>query len=505
MNVLVIIGHPRKESYTSALAGSYMNGAGEAGATVRSIHVADLVFNPNVIYPTTRLQEDEPDILMAKESISWANHIAFIYPTWWGTMPALLKAFVDRVFTSGYAFRETEGGTGYEPMLGGKTAEIITTMDTPPIIYRLIYRSPGHHALGQATLEFCGFRITGKQSFGPVKKSDVTKRKQWLQKAHHRGKLLERGALSGRQKLWAAAGTWLKAIRLQFYPMSFIAYSAGALAAVFAGHTMDLWIFWLGYAWLFLLELTTVLSNEYFDYHSDRNNEFYGPFNGGSRVMVNRQISFAKMKKAIIITGMAGISVLMTLFILFKIPFQSAGWFSIIVFFLALGYTVPPMKLSYRGMGELTVGLTHSFAVIMSGYLFMGGSIADPLPLLLGLPLFFSVLPSILLAGIPDHDADRAAGKGTLAVRVGPKNVARLGIIFTIVSLGIIIIYESTGRIAGVFNGILYGVVPHAILLVYLLHRYIKNYSKPGRIDLLLVAALTYLMWYAIVPTINLL
>ena len=50
-----------------------------------------------------------------------------------------------------------------EGLLSGRSAHLITTMDTPPLAYRLFYRSPGHHAMRRATLGFCGIepvRIT---------------------------------------------------------------------------------------------------------------------------------------------------------------------------------------------------------------------------------------------------------------------------------------------------------------------------------------------------------
>src|SRR5688572_17021511 len=156
MKVLIIIGHPRKASLNTAIGEAFYKGALDGKTDAKILYVADLNFNPNVIHPTPHLQEDEPDIKNSRELFLWAEHIVFIYPTWWGTMPALLKGFIDRIFISGFAFNETEGGTGYEPLLRGKTAQIITTMDTPKFVYRFIYKSPGHHALGTATLKFSG-------------------------------------------------------------------------------------------------------------------------------------------------------------------------------------------------------------------------------------------------------------------------------------------------------------------------------------------------------------
>ena len=65
--------------------------------------------------------------------------------------------------------------------------------------------------------------------------------------------------------------------------MTWIAYAMGALAA-FPQSSLDRARFWVGYALLFFLEFATVLSNEYFDYDSDRQNTAAGPLNGDSRV-----------------------------------------------------------------------------------------------------------------------------------------------------------------------------------------------------------------------------
>ena len=501
-HVLVVLGHPRKDSLCAALAAAYTRGAREAGAIVEELFAGEMAFEPNVIHATPHLQALEPDIKRAQQLISWAQHVVFVYPTWWGTMPALLKGFLDRVFMSGFAFREIEGGTGYAPLLSGRTAQLITTMDTPPFVYRLFYRAPGNNALGKATLGFCGFTITRIMTFGSVRHSTPQSRGLWLMKVHKQALKLKHGTLPPGKKIKIQLINWLKAIRLQFYPMTFIAYTAGAYGAVENG--LDKKAFWLGYAWLFLLEVATVFSNEVYDYDTDENNELFGPFNGGSRVIVNKEISRRNMKRAVWLTGSLSVIALMLLLIYFPSDVLATALFCLAVSVLALGYTVPPLKLSYRGFGELTVGITHSVAVIAAGYLFQGGAISNGFPWLLSLPLFFSILPSIILAGIPDHLADKQAGKGTLAVRMGPRAAIKLAMILTLAALLAVLVVQMAGQLPGAFNGILYGIVPHAFLLIYLLARYLGKYERTERIDGLIIAALTYLMWFAVVPMINL-
>src|SRR5699024_8089080 len=111
-------------------------------------------------------------------------------------------------------------------------------------------------------------------------------------------------------------------------------------------------------------EVATVFCNELFDFDTDRQNEFYSPFNGGSRVLVEKEIIPATLSKAIMgLLGGVFVSGLLILLVAPGDPWpQLAMMVALVV--AGLGYTLPPLKLSWRGLGELTVGLTHSLAVI---------------------------------------------------------------------------------------------------------------------------------------------
>jgi putative NADPH-quinone reductase/1,4-dihydroxy-2-naphthoate octaprenyltransferase len=504
MNVLVICGHPRTDSLSAAFTQAYVSGAEKTGVNLQTLLLTDLSFDPNVHHTTPHRQYLEPDIRKAQELILWAGHIVFIYPTWWGTMPALMKGFLDRVLISGFAFEEIEGGTGYAPLLRGRSAQIITTMDTPLFVYKLIYGSPGHNAMRKATLQFCGFEMARTLNFGPVKTSTVEKRRQWIERVSREGAKLKEGPLTNWKKIRIRIGTWLKAIRLQFYPMTFIAYTAGAYGAAKNGYGFDPFIFWLGYIWIFLVELATVLTNDYFDYGSDQQNKFFSPFTGGSRVIVDRLLSFKQVRRGISISLILSVVVLGILLKNVEGSVRMTLLTCSTLFILALGYTVPPLKLSYRGLGELTVGLTHSFAVIVCGYFFQGGMIGDNFPWLLALPLFLAVLPSITLSGIPDYEADKAISKKTLAVRIGRKGAAALAILFTFSSVITLIYFQLSGILIPALKGVLYVAIPHAILNTILLIRYIKDPFPSARIDSLMIASLTYIIWFGIIPLINL-
>ncbi len=504
MNVLIINGHPRKGSFSEALVNAYVEGAIHAGVTIKELVVADLSYNPNVINFSPKNQLLEPDIQQSQHLILWANHIVFVYPTWWGTMPGLLKSFIDRVFTSGFAFEDIEGGTGYAPLLRGRSAQIITTMDTPLLVYQLIYRSPGHNAMRRATLQFCGFSMARTLSIGPVKDSTLTQRNRWINKVRHEGLSLNKGALTLWNRFSIKLGNWLKAIRLQFYPMTCVAYATGAFAAEHMGYGYKRYVFWIGYLWLFLVEVATVLCNDYLDFKSDERNKYFSPFTGGSRVLVDKLLSFGEVKTGIITSLILSLVVFITLLLTISGSRNPVLLVCGILFVLAIGYTVPPLRLSYRGLGEVTVALTHSFAVVVCGYIFQGGSINNAFPWLLSLPIFLAVLPSIIMSGIPDYDADKAVSKKTLAVRFGKKGAAIIAIGFTILAAIAAVIFKWYNIVPGAYGNMIYIVVPHAILLIMLIYRYIKNPTPSHRIDSLMVASLTYLIWFGIIPLIKL-
>ena len=499
MKVLLILGHPRVESLGGTLYASYRAGVEAVGIPFAELILADLHFDMDVHETTPDKQALEPGLQQAQELIRWADHLVFVYPTWWGTFPARLKAFLDRTLTPGFAFRARPEGRGWEPLLRGKTAELLTTMDTPVWVYQWLYKGPGHHALAQATLGFCGVRTVRKTVFGPVRRSTPTQRARWVAQARGLGSRLAHGPLTAWQRGRDKATAWVRAMRLQFYPMTWIAYTVGALAAGASQRVLETPRFWIGYMLLFFLELATVLSNEYFDYESDRHNTYAGPFNGGSRVLVDGVLSFQEVRSGILValalaTLCAG--VLLTCTRIPPLPFVLSV---VILGLLALGYTVPPLKLSHRGLGEVDVAVTHSVGVMVCGYVIQGGAWHNPLPWLLGLPLLVAVLPAIILSGLPDAEADRLAAKQTLVVILGRVWGVRLAMVCTMLAASMAIIWHETGLVGAAYSDAVYAVIPHAVGVLWMLTQYLRASAPLGRIDGLILASLSYILWFGLI------
>ncbi len=153
----------------------------------------------------------------------------------------------------------------------------------------------------------------------------------------------------------------------------------------------------------------------------------------------------------------------------------------------------------------MDVGITHATGAILCGFAFQGGALGDPSPWLLSLPLALAVLPGIILAGVPDRDADRAIGKGTIAVRLGVRGAYLLAGSLAVLASAAALILIQVAPVGGLLAGIEYLAPLHAMLLLILLSRQAPQAEDAARIDGLLVAALSYMLWFVVVPLRHLL
>ncbi|MFY7846534.1 NAD(P)H-dependent oxidoreductase [Chryseobacterium gambrini] len=180
--ILIINGHPNKDSFNFGIAKAYQDGALQSGAEVKEIVIADLNFNPNLQFGYQKRMELEPDLVKAWEKIQWADHLVWIHPVWWGGLPAITKGFIDRLFLPGFAFKYRENSVWWDKLLKGKTAHIITTLDQPGLYYRFFFGRPSVNQLRKSVLQFCGVKPVKVTYVGIIKTLDIKQREVWLEK-----------------------------------------------------------------------------------------------------------------------------------------------------------------------------------------------------------------------------------------------------------------------------------------------------------------------------------
>ncbi|MHB8346387.1 MAG: NAD(P)H-dependent oxidoreductase [Acidiferrobacterales bacterium] len=184
--ILVILAHPAPASYCGALATAYAQGAGESRAEVRQLVLADLKFNP----VHAGGGQVEADIIQARDAIMWAEHLVFVYPILWGTIPALLKGFIERTFVPGFAVNFSEGSRLWDRLLKGRSARLIVTMNSAPFIYRWVFGEPAHKTMKRAILKFCGVSPVRITAIGPMRAASKERREAWLENVRKAGRAL---------------------------------------------------------------------------------------------------------------------------------------------------------------------------------------------------------------------------------------------------------------------------------------------------------------------------
>jgi len=158
MKIYALLGHPDTESFNARILNAYVTAAEACGHEVRVQKLGELQFDPVLWHGYRQKPPLEPDLVAAQENILWCERWVIVYPIWWGTLPALLKGFIDRTLYSGFAYKYHKHDPLWDKLLAGRSAHLITTCDAPSwwIFWR--YRNSDLNALKRATLEFCGIK-----------------------------------------------------------------------------------------------------------------------------------------------------------------------------------------------------------------------------------------------------------------------------------------------------------------------------------------------------------
>lgn len=187
--IVLIQGHPDPQNVHlgHALAGAYAEGAMAAGHEIKRIEVAQLDFP--LLRTKVEFDQGTPpsSIQDAQAAIKWAEHLVLFYPLWLGTMPALLKGFLEQVFRPGFALTVPKAGKPGHKLLKGKSARIVVTMGMPAFFFCWFYRAHSLKGLERNILSFCGIGPIKESLFGLVEAADQAKREKWLTKMQHLG------------------------------------------------------------------------------------------------------------------------------------------------------------------------------------------------------------------------------------------------------------------------------------------------------------------------------
>lgn len=131
--IAVIVSHPRRRSFTIAMAEAFADAARHSGADVVVRDLYRLRFDPRLMAGETPDHFGavvRRDVARERDAISSADIFAFFYPLWFNATPAMMKGYVDRVFGMDFGYTARQHG-GNQPMLGGRKMVTFTSSGAP--------------------------------------------------------------------------------------------------------------------------------------------------------------------------------------------------------------------------------------------------------------------------------------------------------------------------------------------------------------------------------------
>lgn len=195
-----------------------------------------------------------------------------------------------------------------------------------------------------------------------------------------------------------------------------------------------------------LAHLAINVTNDVYDTLSGADDANTTPtqFSGGSRVAVYDLVTIRGLAKlALALFGGAAVIGLALVAITGSMELL---WIGVAGIFVGVAYTAPPLKLVYRGLGEIAVAIGFGPIMLLGAYVVQTNELAWE-------PFVLSLVPGILIAlilyvnEIPDRRSDAVAGKRTLPVRLSP-DVVRIGyLVAALAAFGVVVV----GAVSGLF------------------------------------------------------
>ncbi len=181
MQHLIIYAHPNAQSVNHQLKETAAAAIRRAGHDVEIRDLYAIGFDPVLSLHDMHGQmtgQNEENIVKEQAYLSRADAVTFIYPVWWTGMPAIMKGYIDRVMTYGFAYRYDKGVQ--KGLLKGKSAYIFNTHGKSHEEYRSIGMDRALKLTSDTGIySYCGFEIKQHLFFDRADKADTDTIAAW--------------------------------------------------------------------------------------------------------------------------------------------------------------------------------------------------------------------------------------------------------------------------------------------------------------------------------------
>ncbi len=179
MKTLIIYSHPDTKGHCNAFLKETKRGLKKRKVDFEVIDLYKIGYDPVLkeeeLY-TAGNRKVSQGTKEFQQKIKGSQNLIIIYPVWWGSTPAILKGFFDRVLTPGFAFNFKKGKIFPQRLLKGKKAILFLTASSPWIFYWLLLQAP-KMAVKYFTLSFCGIKSKVYQLYSSRRLTEEKKNK----------------------------------------------------------------------------------------------------------------------------------------------------------------------------------------------------------------------------------------------------------------------------------------------------------------------------------------
>lgn len=167
-NILIIVAHPKEDSFSFAIAHKYKKVSENKNCNVEILDLyKDENQQPFFMYENANDLKTTKEMTYYQNKMKQADEITLVFPYWWGSMPAILKNFIDWNLSKGFAFEYVNSRP--KGLLQGKSVKVFTTTGAPYFIYMITGANRRlKNMLKEQVVEFCGMKLEEFNIFGGV-------------------------------------------------------------------------------------------------------------------------------------------------------------------------------------------------------------------------------------------------------------------------------------------------------------------------------------------------
>ncbi len=231
---------------------------------------------------------------------------------------------------------------------------------------------------------------------------------------------------------------FLRATRLPFLSATLIPVAIG-LAIAAANGFFDVLTAVLTVVGAAAVHLGLNVANDVFDTRLGADDANVNPtqYSGGSRVIQYGLVSLGGMQRLGLV--FYAVATVIGLVLLALRPSPALLAIGILGIILSVGYTAPPLKLVYRGLGEITTAIGFGPLMLLGAYVVQSGGSIETAAVVASLPVAILVALILYVNEVPDRPSDARAGKRTLVVRLPQRTVITIYDVAAAVAFAIIV------------------------------------------------------------------